>query len=281
MRRMLAIFLVGLHFPTLAIGSFDDFPADLEKWIKLDPPKWASSDEWIVANNDTEHEWVVNVREGRPRVRLRKERDETPQPLPFEIMEGTAREGLFGRRLSTRVSDGYLVAFNAGEFGAGLWWFSTDGKKREKLAKAWVNGFIETDRGPLALEGLAHGGATEGRIVRLARGKDDRWHAEDFLDLKAPPEPVYVKETDGSLIIATTRRLLRVVPSDKSVEVLLEEVFWEGLYPNSMVVTPDGTIYLGMRHGVAGVERQGGKCKLTWLLPNREFANKKPKEGFK
>jgi hypothetical protein len=277
MSRFLVTLCVGLLTFAFAEAGQEDFPTALGKWTILDPPG-RQSGEWLVANNDFKHEWVVTLRDGRPVAHLRVK--EAPAPLPFEIAPGTAREGLSGQRLSTKVSDGWIVAYNAGEFGAGLWWFSPDGKKRDKISEAWINGFIETKSGLLALEGIAHGIGSEGQILRLDRSLAERWRSEVFVKLEHAPY-VGVKQADGSLIIATTDRLLRVVPADKKVEVLLDNAFWGGLYPNSIVATQDGTIYLGMRHGVAKLERTSGKSKVTWLLPNQEFANMKLEEGFK
>jgi hypothetical protein len=277
MSRLVVTICVGLIGLAFAEPGQEDFPTDLGKWVTLDPPG-PSSDEWLVANNDFKHEWVVTLRDGRPVAHLRGK--ETPAPLPFEIAPGTAREGLSGWRYSIKVSDGWIVAFNAGEFGAGLWWFSPDGKKRDKISEAWINDFIETKSGLLALEGIAHGVGSEGQILQLIRSPTGRWRAEVFVNLKHAPD-VGVKQTDGSLIVATTHRLLRVVPADKKVEVVLDDAFWGGLYPNSIAVTQDGTIYLGMSHGIAKLERKSGKSKVTWLLPNQRFANMKSEKGFK
>jgi hypothetical protein len=160
--------------------------------------------------------------------------------------------------------------FNAGEFGAGVWWFSPDGKTRYKIAEAWVVDFYSTKVGLLALEGIAHGSQSNGRIIRLARDRGGRWRSEDLIDLKHAPQ-VGVMRDDGSLLIATTDRLLRVVPSDKTVEVLHNDAFWGGLYPDSLVVTPGGVIYLGMRHGVARIEKKGKEYQVAWLLPKKDF----------
>jgi hypothetical protein len=261
----------------LNAGSVD-FPDDLEKWIAVDPPE-NGSDGWLVATNDVEHLWRVTLRDRRPRAELCSGSVQSPAPLPFEINPGSAREGLSGRRFSANVADGWIVAFNAGEFGAGLWWFSPDGKKRQKIAEAWVSGFIATEAGSLALEGLAHGLESRGRIIRLVPDPRNGWRSEELVDLKHAPEAA-VKTVDGSLLVATTDRLLRVFPTDKKVEVLLKDAFWRGLYPNSIVVTPDGTTYLGMRHGVSKIEKKGEAYKSIWLLPNPEFVDMKPLEGF-
>ena len=83
------------------------------------------------------------------------------------------------------------------------------------------------------------------------------------------------------MLIATTDRLLKVVPSDKTVEVLHKDAFWGGLYPNSLIVTPGGSIYLGMRHGVARFEKKKGEYQVVWLLPNKDFVVGEAQDEFK
>jgi hypothetical protein len=274
MLRFLTISLGLLCLGTTLVGP-DDIPSDLGKWIDTDPPKQGSRRSGT-ANSDTKHEWLVSLRDDRPEARLRTAKDDVPAPLPFDFEEGTAKEGLYGkRRFSVKVEDGWIVGINAGEFGGGLWWFSPDGKERYQVAKdTRIRGLISTEAGLFALEGLAHMSTDRGRILRLTQTPAGRWQSEDFIDLKHAPE-VFTKAADGSLTIATTGRLLRVVPATKEVEVLVDEAFWGGLYPNSMVITPEGVTYMGMRHGVAKVEKKkGDSSRVRWLLPNKEFDKK-------
>jgi hypothetical protein len=277
LRVMASSCVISLIFTIVKSGSVE-FPHDLEQWIAVAPPE-RGSDGWLVANHDA-NEVVVRLRDGRPRAELRSRAAGRSATLPFEIEPGWAIDGLAGSRLSTKVADGWIVAFNAGEFGAGLWWFSPDGKKRAKIAEAWVKDFLSTEAGLLALEGIAHGTENRGRIIRLFQDRAGRWRTEDLINLGHAPE-VALKRTDGSLLIATTDRLLRVVPSDKTVEVLHKNAFWSGLFPNSLALTPGGTIYLGMRHGVAKLEKTGREYKVVWLLPNKESVATEARDGFK
>ncbi|MHB1558357.1 MAG: hypothetical protein ACYC61_12930 [Isosphaeraceae bacterium] len=205
---------------------------------------------------------------------------EPADPLPFEIPRGTAAEGLYGSRFSAKVDDGWIVAFNYGEFGAGLWWFSPNGKRRQKLAEAWINGFVPTDAGLLALEGIAHGGQSQGGLIRINRDSKGRWRTETIVDLKSPANAA-AKLPDGSVLVASDNQLIRVNPSSKKVEVLVDDAFWDGLYPTSMVVARDGSIYLAMVHGVARIRQKNGKHQVTWLVPE-PFVRAKPEpEGLK
>ena len=157
---ILAILLVA----TGVIAGWSDYPADLAKWISTQPPQ-VLDDRWVAANHDTKNEWVVFLLEGRPSVRLRAvkqekgshypEMQESYPVMPFKVPRGSAKDGLAGEWFSLQVSDGWIIGFNAGEFGAGLWWFSPDGKRREKISEDRVVGFFATDAGLLALEGIA------------------------------------------------------------------------------------------------------------------------------
>ncbi len=275
----IAAIIVSLFLPG-ECQSGDDFPDDLRQWIATEPPQ-LESERWWAAENNFEYEWVVSLRDGQPRVDRRDVRSEEMDPLPFVIEPGSSREGLAGRRYAIRVIDGWLVGFNGGEFGAGLWWFSPDGSQRVKLGEAWINGFLRTETGIWAIEGLAHGADDSGQLLRMVHAPGGRWQAERSLDLGQAPE-VLAEDADGRFIVATSERLIRVDPAAKTITTLIEEVFWQGLYPNSMVVTPAGTIFIGMRHGVAKIEPgNDGHARLHWLLPNQSFVDLKPVEGFK
>lgn len=271
----------------LALAPFEaqdvDFPSDPRRWYATSLPA-EGSDRWYQAQWDEEHEWVVFVGEGGPRVRLRGvPAPFGPAPLPFKIERGTHSDGLAGRRLAEKVDDGWIVAFNGGEFGAGLWWFSPDGKKRHKISDDHVVDLFPTGSGLLALEGLAHGTMSIGKVARLSRGEGGRWKSEFLVNLRHAPE-VATKAADGSLVVATAARLLRVFPDTKKIEVIIGQESWGNLYPNSIATTPSGSIFVGMRHGITRVEKEGGLYRISWLMPSREFAKWKvpePPSGFR
>jgi hypothetical protein len=255
-----------------------EYPNDLAKWfLTKELDKWKDRGEGNdlgdprldAAQSDANHHWVVYLRAGRPSARLKSLNRLLPPPLPFEIKEGTAAEGLKGRRFNVKVDDGWIVSFDGGEWGAGLWWFSPDGGRRYKISsKDGINGFFRTEAGLLALEGSSHG-MSRGRIIRIGRGADGRWTSKVFSPL--PEEPfAAVKDADGSLIVATHDRLLRVHPATRKVDVMIRDAFWTGLSPNSMIIA-QGAVFIGMQHGVAKVEKKGKAYRAYWLVPFPQF----------
>jgi hypothetical protein len=271
MNKSLSIVCLLLASLTLLTGpnppETEDTQSDLEKWVESDPLE-VGSRRWSAANHDRD-EWIVTLAMGHPQARLKNHKDDIPVPLPFKIEAGPAKEGLHGRRQIVKVSDGWIVGFNAGEWGGGLWWFSPDGKQRYKIAKARVQGFVETKQGLLVMEGLAHISTFEGTIMTIKKNQNNKWESKILIDIKDKPN-VWVHFEDDTLLLATTNRLLKVVPDTKEIEVIADNMFWIGLYPNSMVITRGGVIYVGMRHGVAKIEREVGKARIHWLLPKKE-----------
>ena len=281
--NLINLFSMSLIASGAFAGSFDS-PAYLSDWVARKPPE-SGEDRWLDANNDAEHEWVVYLVKDRPMVRLWKEksgeaakyldrRNSSPS-MPFKVPLGSMKEGLAGEWSSVEVEDGWLVGYNAGEWGAWLWWFSPDGTKRYQISKDWVVGFFKSKAGLFALAGID----SVGQVVRLSKGKDGQWHSEKFIDMRGGPE-VGVIGADGTLTVATNDRLLRVDLTGKKIDVLLKNAFWGGLYPESMILTESGDIYVGMRHGVAKIEKMKRSYQVKWLLPNLEFDRPRP-PGFR
>jgi hypothetical protein len=74
--------------------------------------------------------WSVSLDGGVPRTEQLITREHV-DPLPFAYAEGRDRQG---SRYVARVTDGWLVGFDAGEFGGGLWWFSErDGHESRRI----------------------------------------------------------------------------------------------------------------------------------------------------
>lgn len=273
----------------LAVAPADDppprFPRELADWYKVEIPPGGELD-WLDANNDAEHTWVVTPGAQAPRVDLLPKGQDGPPPsrskLPFVIEKRAVKEdsALGGLHVCARVQDGWIAGSNKGEWGGALWWFSPEGARREKLSPENVADLIPTSAGLLALDGVTTTDKLQGRITKLVRGVDGRWRAEPFVELGHTIE-VATTNRDGSLLVATSERLLRVIPASKKVEVLLDDTGWGLAYPNSIVVDNSGAIYLGMRHLVAKVERRGETWSAAWLMPSKAYSERKRVEGFK
>src|SRR5262245_29001450 len=178
--------------PLPAKGQVDPFAG----WTSQAP----EAIDWETSAGAPAVEWFVRIENGRVAV---GEPQEQEPPLPFQI-EPIPRRGavdLAGGRQVVAVEGGYLVGFNAGEFGGGVWWFSKDGRRRQKLTLRAseslddyiaenLQAFVPLGREVLAFEGLTHGGSDDGRVVRLSRGPKGAWRPALFAQLDTCPHAV-------------------------------------------------------------------------------------------
>jgi hypothetical protein len=165
-----------------------------------------------------------------------------------------------------RVKDGWLVGFDAGEFGGTLWWFSIDGSKRRKLAEDNVAGFADNSAGVLALVGLAHG-TDYGKILLVREGLEGNRAVEAIADLGSAPT-AFAAESADSLIVATYERILRVLTSGEVEQLFAPEESYGLPYSNSLTLSKMGVIHVGMRHFVLRLSPANEGYKVEWFVPS-------------
>lgn len=227
-------------------------------------PKTPSEDDLRCANY-SQKEWKVRLQDNALQIDLRKPREETNDPLPFKIKNGNTKNGLIGERHVKEVDDGWLVGFNAGEWGGSLYWFSKDGKEKRDLGALNTVGFIETSFGIFSVNGLAHLGSDTGYVLRIFKDNAGQWGLEKFVDLESAPHAL-TNELQGMFLVLTNKGLVRITQS-QSVE-RLTQTSYSGLYPASMVRLSSGVVYAGMRLFVVRFIPDGNTYKEEWLLPS-------------
>jgi len=218
-------------------------------------------------------DWYVDLRAGR--VVVSSEPPPERARLPFEV-ERQCKDHqmeLGGEQHVARVDGGYLVGFNAGEWGGGAWWFSPDGRRRRKLTLRSpgyfaenVHGFASLGSDVLAFEGLTHNGYDGGQVVRLHRGPDGEWQPSVFAELETCPEAV-VSESASSWLLATSTGIWRL-DSRARVAPVWRPPGGHLYYPNSIVRDADGLTYMGMRNLVVRLTPQTvGRYTAHVLVP--------------
>ena len=228
------------------------------------PDGWVAfsiNEEALRCGNHSKHEWEVKLESGR--VLINPFSLGNQRSLPFNIAASEEGAGLQGERHIEKVNDGWLVGFDAGEWGGSLWWFDEDGKGRKKLADENVVGLTRASAEILALTGLAHLGMDYGKVLRVKQDGGD-WKADVLADLGAAPR-TFVVESPSSVLVITTKSLIRVKTTGV-VDPLLQTQY-RFLYPNSMILSGDGVIHVGMRHFVTRLTPTATGYKEGWFVP--------------
>lgn len=157
------------------------------------------------------------------------------------------------------VQDGYLIGFDAGEFGGAAWWFSRDGRHRKRLtvppptgadySSENVHGFVPFGTDYLAFQGLAHMGIDEGRVIRVARTPTGGWTATLFATLPDSPDAA-LAETENSWLFVSNSGIWRI-DAEARLSTVWRPEKGSLSYPSSMARGPNGEVYVGMRHFIA------------------------------
>src|SRR5262245_39718869 len=139
------------------------------------------------------------------------------------------------------TANGYLVGYDSGEWGGGLYSYSKSGELLQELLTENVRRIVKFRDGYLVFTGIAHMFTDRGEAALLKRDGDD-WRVAYRLDLTGEPR-TFLQESESSMLIATDDRILRIT-NGRRVEVLYgsRHRFWGA---NSMVKDRDGTLYLG------------------------------------
>jgi hypothetical protein len=249
--------------------------SDVSTWMEVVPPDETDSEacsSWFQTANSASVEWKV-FRDGDnviaalfdPIRKLHQRHIDVP---PFPLFDPKNRRRETQNFVSARVSDGWIVGFDRGEFGGNLSWYSPDGSESYKICDANVIQLFEWSGNLHFVEGCAHLGMSYGYLLRLHR-EDGRWTTVLENDLKDAPYSV-VERKSGSLLITLSEHLVEIDPA-LSRHVILDlsdrNIGWSYLYPNSSVLNLDEQrLYIGMRQFVAEVQIDTGKTR--YLLPS-------------
>jgi hypothetical protein len=223
-------------------------------WVPIEP-----DDERLHCANYARDMWQVAIDHGTLTFVEEKEHEADSGPaLPFTPKQQTTPRG---RQHVLAVSDGFLVGFDAGEWGGALYWFSKDGSTATKLADENVHGLVALGPDLVAsVEGLSHLGISEGNVRWIEHVGS--WRAGALTALDAGPR-TFVGTRDA-IYVVTTQSLMRVGKDRKAVAV--QPVRTAPLYPDSMVIDAAGELWMGMRQFVVRMKPVGNRFEQTWLV---------------
>src|SRR5579863_1071603 len=96
----------------------------------------------LMQANYSAHEWRVSVSSGRLEITDKGNRDHDQAGLMFPPHFHRTKD-MIGRAMTARAGGNWLIGFNGGEFGGGLWWASPDGKHTKLLTRENVQAFVQ------------------------------------------------------------------------------------------------------------------------------------------
>ena len=229
-------------------------------WVRY--PKPLPESPIMRCANYSQNDWRVINEAGNIDIRLDTEFDRI-NPLPPQINSNAVAVSNVRERYVLKVEDGWLVGLNGGEFGGGLWWFSTDANDTLKLSDDRILGLSKCAKGVLALSGISHMGREAGKVI-LITGMGRSQKVSLLADLHIMPRAFTVESPDSWLII-TSSKLLRLKTTGEVKALFTTD--YRLLYPNSMALLSSGVLYVGMRHFITSLTPSETGYREDWFVP--------------
>lgn len=198
--------------------------------------------------------------DGTPNYRFRDAPDSYGPELPFNINIEELTGYPFKRvQINHKLDDGWLVGFNFGEWGGGLFWFNESGDEHYRLRFGTIQRIISIGSNVYILQGLDQVRG-DGRILKLE--KKDRWTVNTLLELNDTPYASFITE-NNELIIAATENII-LVNTEFEAEPLIENGFWKYYAAPNSVIIHDDILYVGMSEGILKTPLNNLE-KMEWL----------------
>jgi len=213
--------------------------------------------------NYSRQDWRVILDEGKARfTNIGNMKYESPASPPRLVHQ----EGMTRLRSATQIDDVWLLAYDGGEFGGGLWITNEDGSEVKQIYDSNVQAAVPLGSRVLVLSGLAHMQMDAGDALIYSSPRAMNMALQKSIKLDGAPR-TFVQESDGSVLFVTTHSLCRITVNGE-LKILHTFPSWTAQqYANSMAATPDGSIYVGMRMFVLKLNDKGGEYTEEWMLP--------------
>ena len=237
--------------------------------------KWPANSTWSPCPSDSLTDWQVSSEGDSVKItklasdrasKLKKE-EELPLPRLLKHEQGmpgsTVRAGL---KSVLHFKNDWLLAYDLGEWGGGLWLTNEDGSETKRILSDNVREMIPIDEGVLVLSGLAHITINFGNAFIFSNPDGMNISLQHAVHLDGEPSG-YAKEPNGSVLFVTTYGLCRITKSGELQRLTGLPGWSQHAFTNSMVITPDGSIFMGMRMFVLRLRKNSDRYRTEWLLP--------------
>lgn len=227
---LLAATMLAFHF--CFAQTERAFPTKLSEWVEYPLPLAYGTleQEHIKAGHDSTYliypqgdELMVK------RIYSHEYRQFSGDSIPFDKRKLDCIRTFWGGGLGLcfvkKVSNGYIIAQDIGEFGGGLWWFSENGKEHYQLGES-TEQILEIGGRILGAYSYSHGVSSEGAIFNIVQTKNGKWIKGKLAKLPGSIKSLAIA-ADSSIYIATRRELVRLDPGTmESITVLSSPFDW-------------------------------------------------------
>lgn len=146
-----------------------------------------------------------------------------------------------------KVHNGYLAGNNLGEFGGGLYWFSSNGEEHYEFGGK-TSGIVEVQGKIFGIRSYRHIAFNDGCLFHIVQNSKEKWVIGKKIAL--PEAPSCFTIVDNAVYIVVDSGIVKFRPETSDCIYILSSIFsWRVLRPNT-ILFHENDIYISMIDGV-------------------------------
>jgi hypothetical protein len=150
------------------------------------------------------------------------------------------------RTCELKIESGILKGFNRGEWGGKLTFQPNNKEEKEIEIKTGNVKFIFNYNNKIYfIEGIAHLSISEGFLYEL-NYENSKFTFKKILDFEDCPEAYTIFE--NKIYVASYQNFYKI--ENLKMETLFKDEFWGSLYPNSIAIRNEESVFIGIRGGI-------------------------------
>jgi hypothetical protein len=161
-----------------------------------------------------------------------------------------------------KVSDGWIHAWDAGEFGGGLYWFSPDGEKYRKIDGSNTLNVTKTEKGIFAFQASNHLMFGYARFIKV-EPKNGSWSPKLITDMHYCPQAILF---DTNRFIYAASDFVSTMELDGTQRLLYRSA--REIRAGGFCQRKNGELWLGSSRSVLCLSpKADGKYSPHWFRP--------------
>lgn len=178
--------------------------------------------------------------------------------VKFENEKLKVQEYKYERETELKIENGILKGINRGEWGGKLTFQPYDKNRKEIEIKTGNVKFIfKYNEKIYFIEGIAHLSINEGFLYELTF-ENNKFNYKKILDFEDCPEAYTIFE--NKIYIASYQNFYKI--DNLRIETIFKDEFWGDLYPNSIAMRNEESVFLGIRGGIVELNLKTKMKKL-------------------
>lgn len=152
------------------------------------------------------------------------------------------------------VDNGFFLMVNTLEWGGALYFYPENHEEKYKIHEGYIWDLDKNKDDIYAFQSIKY--PPGGKLLKIKKNIFNKWVAREIEEESIGVPLTFTFSDSNTIYLVTYKKLIKLV-DNKVKEVIVEDAFWNRLFPESSVYK-DRYVYIGMTAGIAKVNVDNG-----------------------